>query len=54
MSLEDKKDAAKEAYVAARNAWTETRTASSPNGDAALWRAFCDAKRLCMQFGVII
>lgn len=54
MSFEQKKSAAKEAYIAARNAWAETRTANSLNGDPTLWRAFCDAKRVCMLFGVIL
>ena len=53
-TLEEKKATARREYIAAREAWSETRTPGNPNGDPARWTAFCNAKRLCMQFGVRI
>lgn len=52
--IESQKAAAQQAYIDARNAWNDTRTTSNPSGDSALWAAFCEAKRLCMRFGVRI
>lgn len=52
--LESKKTAARSAYIQARDAWIETRTPENANGDPTLFVAFCDAKRLSRQFGVIV
>lgn len=53
-TLEEKKSAARQNYINARDAWAETRSKETPNGDNASWVALCDAKRLCRQFGVIV
>lgn len=53
-TLEQKKSDARSAYIQACNAWAETRSKESPNGDHSLFITFCDAKRLCRQFGVIV
>ena len=46
-NLEQKKAEAKKVYKEARKAYLENM--SNEN-----WRAFCDAKRVCMLLGVII
>ena len=46
-NIEQKKADAKQAYKEAKKAYLENM--SNEN-----WRAFCDAKRVCMSLGVII
>lgn len=46
-NLDQKKADAKQAYKEARKAYLS-------NMNSENWRAFCDAKRVCMQLGVII
>lgn len=54
ITLEEKKSVARQNYINARNAWNESRSPENFGGDKELWIAFCDAKRICRLFGVII
>lgn len=54
MTLEEQKAKAKSEYIKARDTWNETRTRENPYGDRTLWEQFCEAKRQCKLWGVII
>lgn len=47
MTLENQKAAAKKAYKEAKEAYLKNRTDKN-------WKAFCNAKRICMLLGCII
>lgn len=53
-TLEQKKEKARQNYIDARDAWMESRSPKNFNGDQSLWVAFCEAKRVCRLFGVLI
>lgn len=47
MSLEERKNQARTAYLTAREAYMESQTDEN-------WRAFCNAKLVCRRLGVLV
>lgn len=53
-SLQEKKNAALQAYKLAKSEYTSTVNKENLKGDFEKWKIFCDAKAECMRLGVIL